>query len=359
MVTTFFSKKAARKLRGYPVGYLYDMRVKTGDVGIEIEVEGNKFPKERSQLPSIWEYKHDGSLRGQDNAEYVTRGPIPFDNVAEACNQLWDTLTGFGSVLDVSNRTSVHVHLNVGNFHLNRLASFAALYFSVEEVLTNWCGEHREGNLFCLRVKDAPNILSSLKALLVSGRSWQFGNGLHYSGFNPQAIQKLGSIEIRSMRGVLKPQEVIDWVAILERIYKLSAEFPDPRQICDNFSGSGPMAYLNFVLGEHTQKVMEGLTNMSHQDVMNSLYEGIRYAQDICYCRDWDEYEPVVIKEDPFKRRVTPKMINFEDTGTGETITFNTLSVLGMANVGISPEPVALIEEDEIDDMGFEDEEDF
>ena len=165
-VNSVFVSNKSDKINGYTIQSITRGKPCNGDVGIEIEVEGNKFPKEHSQLPSVWEYKHDGSLRGQDNAEYVTRGPIPFNNVAEACNQLWDTFTGFGSVLDVSNRTSVHVHLNVGNFHLNRLASFAALYFSVEEVLTNWCGEHREGNLFCLRVKDAPNILSSLKALL-------------------------------------------------------------------------------------------------------------------------------------------------------------------------------------------------
>jgi len=35
---------------------------------------------------------------------------------------------------------------------------------------------------------------------------------------------------------------------------------------------------------------------------MDSLYEGIRIAQDLCYCREWSEYRPVVTKLDPFGR---------------------------------------------------------
>lgn len=303
MSSSFFQPNRRAKWQGYPISDLYDMSERTGDVGLELEFEGNKFQKDQSQLPPDWVFTPDGSLRGQDNAEYKLRYPLKFEDVPKAVTDLWKMMVKYGTTLDVSNRTSVHVHLNVGRFHLNRLAAFSALYLSVEEILTNWCGEHRVGNLFCMTVKDAPAILTTMKNFIQSGKATQFSTGLHYSGFNPHAIQKFGSIEIRTMRGAVSPTEVTKWVSILERIYNLSAEFPDPRNICDHFSGHGPMAYLEFVLGGHTSDVLDGLTDMTIQDVMASLYEGIRYAQDLCYCRAWELYEPIQVVKDPFQRK--------------------------------------------------------
>src|SRR3546814_5069288 len=116
-----------------------------------------------------------------------------------------------GSVLEESNRTSVHVHLNVQEFHLNRLCSFMALYFSVEEILTAWCGENRIGNMFCLRAKDAYGIVTNIKRFLQDeNRGATFSDGLHYSGLNAQALQIFVSVEIRSLRGATEPQIIID-----------------------------------------------------------------------------------------------------------------------------------------------------
>lgn len=45
-----------------------------GDVGIEIEVEGKNLPK---HFEKYWRVEADGSLRGEDNAEYVLEKPSP------------------------------------------------------------------------------------------------------------------------------------------------------------------------------------------------------------------------------------------------------------------------------------------
>src|SRR3546814_8561150 len=58
-----FKKKAPNSVKGLPVLYLLPGLVPTdGDIGIEIEVEGNKFQKQT--VPSPWKYTKDGSLRG-------------------------------------------------------------------------------------------------------------------------------------------------------------------------------------------------------------------------------------------------------------------------------------------------------
>lgn len=285
----------------YPIGYLMRRAPVKGEIGIEIECEGNKFKKSESILADYWKYTKDGSLRGQDNAEYVLAKPIDFAKVDEAIDKLWDMFKAYGTILDESNRTSVHVHLNVQKFHLNRLAAFLGMYFSLEELLTQWCGEHRVGNLFCLRGKDAPSIITTLKRFIQQDCGYELGNNLHYAGLNGNAISKFGSIEIRSLRGCTDPSVIKDWVAILRRMYEFSAEFKDPRGLVDSFSGGGPLAYFDMVLGDRASSLKEAL-GYDNQKIMESLYDGIRLAQDICYCREWAEYNPVTLREDPFGR---------------------------------------------------------
>ena len=191
----FIPAKAGSVAR--PMAQIFRRNVVDGDVGLEIEVEGNKFKKE--YIPKPWMYTHDGSLRGEDCAEYLLRNPISFNEVPEACYKLWEMMENYGSVLDDSNRTSVHVHLNFGREYKNRVCCFVSLFFIVEEILMEWCGDHRVGNLFCLRGKDAPAIVSKIKEFLTDDNLNSLPTGLHYANLNIHALQKMGSIEVRGM----------------------------------------------------------------------------------------------------------------------------------------------------------------
>lgn len=284
-----------------PVRYQMGLRPVKGDVGLEIECEGNKFPKDSPT--EGWKYVHDGSLRGQDNAEYVLKTPVRFTEVPEYVNSLFKALDDYGTVLDFSNRTSVHVHLNVQDFHLDRLCAFTSLYFCLEEILTEWCGEHRVGNLFCLRAIDAPATVFQLKRFFQADGVWSISDRLHYAGLNIHALQKFGSIEIRTLRGVTDPDTVIKWVSILQRLYELSDTYTDPRQVVDGFSGNGPEAFLKNILGDLYDDVVSEVCEDKDCDfISEALYRGIRIAQDLCYCRDWSQFVRQEIAEDPFGR---------------------------------------------------------
>lgn len=282
-----------------PLGLLLRKKATKGSIGLEIECEGNKFKKEF--LPGQWAYHQDNSLRGQDNAEYVLVRPIEFDKVPEALDSLWGMFADYGTVLADSNRTSVHVHLNVQDWYLNRLTSFLAMYFCVEELLTAWCGEHRIGNLFCLRAKDAPAIVSQLRKFVRRNGNYQIPDGFHYAGLNAQALFKFGSIEIRTLRGPTDKQVILDWVAMLERLYKLSAEYDDPRDICGLFSADGPLNFLGSIFGP-TETILRNGISYTDDMIRDAMYYGIRMVQDLVYCRDWSAYKPTVIKPDPFQR---------------------------------------------------------
>ena len=220
LVKPFSIKPKTNSLERATVQGIFGNRKTLRKVGLEIEVEGNCFPKsdaefnddeelldESELIPYQWRYTHDGSLRGYDNAEYVLVKPLEFDQVDGAVDDLWQMFKDYGSKLDESNRTSVHVHLNVQEFRLNRLCAFAGLWFCVEDLLTRWCGDHRVGNMFCLRGSDAPAIVSKLRKLVTKGdiRGISNDDGLHYAGFNTQALSKFGSIEIRTLRGATDP----------------------------------------------------------------------------------------------------------------------------------------------------------
>lgn len=285
------------------------IRPTQGEVGLEIEVEGNQFPKPSTfgstpvrmkQFP-YWSCVKDGSLRGADNAEYILTTPIKFDEVNPALDQLWEALVDYGSVLSESNRTSVHVHLNAQGFHLNRLASFCALYFCFEEVLTEWCGDHRVGNLFCMRAKDAPAIVSKVVGFIRSEGKNQLPQSLHYSALNIHALTKLGSLEVRTLRGVTDFKVISDWVAILRRLYELSSEYKDPREIIGLFSQQGPLTFFETVLGPLSVVVRQGI-GFDEDQIRDSMYEGIRIAQEVAYCRDWDLFQELNQAFDPFGR---------------------------------------------------------
>jgi hypothetical protein len=183
-------------------------KLKKGEIGIEIEVEGTNVPKE---VPKPWLYKEDHSLRGEENGEYVLDDPVMFSEVPKTLDKLWTTFGKAKTKFDDSNRTSVHIHLNCQKFHFNRLTSFMALYFALEEVLTEWCGEHRVGNLFCLRSRDAEAIITHIKRFICSDGLYELPNDLHYAGLNANALHKYGSLEIRTLQGCSDPNVIQTW----------------------------------------------------------------------------------------------------------------------------------------------------
>jgi hypothetical protein len=90
-------------------------------------------------------------------------------------------------------------------------------------------------------------------------------------------------------------------VAINRRLYEFSEQFPDPREVCNSFSYGGPLFFMRNILGDTYDIVREGI-DWNDDQISDSLYEGIRMAQDICFCRDWSVFVPVANQDDPFGR---------------------------------------------------------
>lgn len=253
-----------------------------GDVGIEIEVEGENLPHTDN---NIWRMERDGSLRG-NSIEYVLSKPMSSEDKAQALSYLDRKYVEEGTVVNDSVRAGVHVHINVQDLTLKEMFSFITAYIILEDILTHYCGEYRQGNLFCLRVKDADYLLYLLERVAKSRDFDEWNTGqIRYSALNVTSLFKFGSLEFRAMRGTRDMQVINDWADMLLDIREVSREFENPSDVVKLLQEGGAENFLQTFLGDY-------LDNMG--DIPNdmlSLEDGLSRAYDLAMETDWSLYE--------------------------------------------------------------------
>jgi len=260
-----------------------DVRVQRGEVGIEIEVEGSRLVGVDNEF---WRTEHDGSLRGE-SAEFVLKSPVPRRRVVEALESLSAHFRNNNCQVEESPRAGTHIHINVQEMEISEMFAFLTAYLCFEEVLVKWCGESRYGNLFCLTASQAEG---ALERAITAARS----NILHrlhtdqvrYGSCNLKAVSQYGSLEFRSMRGTTDVGVISKWVRMLLCLKDYAAG-KTPYDITHNYSVMGPQDFFNAVLGEFRDDL-----NPSTQD----LVTGMRNAQEISYCKDWNA-QPAVVED--------------------------------------------------------------
>lgn len=251
-----------------------NVRQTNGEVGIEIEVEGRNLPH---QLRYHWRVEGDGSLRGDESAEYVLKHPVPRDKVDKVLSYWKKVLGEAGSRIDNSERTSVHVHINVQEMTFTQITNFALLYMIMEEALVKFCGPTREGNLFCLRAKDAEYLVNQITNIIRTGNyRYLQSNDLRYASINFVALTKYGSLEFRAMRGTDDIELISNWVSILLKLKDIALKYKRPSDIVSNFSMMGGERWMQETLGD-----LFPLVKCDDLDII--LQDGVRCVQDIAY----------------------------------------------------------------------------
>lgn len=257
---------------------------KEGRLGIEIEVEGRNLPRpERQPFNKFWVIEHDGSLKGADNAEYVSKGALPRDGVVHALELLEEQYKLCESRVDESIRAGVHVHLNVQDKTPLELMTFLTTYFILENYFVNWCGKGRVGNHFCLRAEDAEFVVNQL-VKVGQTKDWRHVNteDVRYSALNLLSLFKYGTVEFRSMQGTRNLKKVLTWVDLILQLEKGAMQFGNPREVIQGLSDfNGPDNFSKFVMG-----------NMFDQfkgfDV--DIIKSMRYIQPLAFLVDWKNF---------------------------------------------------------------------
>lgn len=255
-----------------------------GEVGIEVEIEGNNLP--HVNIDPFWAYHEDHSLRGPENAEYVLRHPIERGRVPEALSKLFKALKKAGSkIREDSPNTSVHVHLNMQQLSLKKVYTVACVWYILEQSLMDWCGSDRAGNLFCLRASDAEASLQRLASAVRYGRYNELNDqdGLRYSAINYTALGKFGSLEFRGLGGVYDEDVINQWVTMLLSIKDFAVRYDNPTEVITEFSARGPEEFLRMVLPDGLHRIIY------NKDTSKQLRDGMRLIQNVAYCVSWEK----------------------------------------------------------------------
>lgn len=258
-----------------------------GEVGIEIEVEGENI---HPPMNKYWRGEHDGSLRG-NCLEYVLRHPVSRDEVNDTLCTLQRLWTENNTVIKESNRAGVHVHINVQEESLNTLGAFICLYYSFESLLMKFCGKEREGNLFCLRVKDAENVIDTLLSILRQ----KYLRGLRtdkirYASLNLKAIAQYGSLEFRGMRSTSDLSLIELWAKLLLCIKDAAKRYGKPAEIPYQLSSMGAEGLIRDVFGEYADLFL------GMHDYEQLIFEDTRRVQQVSFSPEWQKYEDYAIK---------------------------------------------------------------
>lgn len=259
------------------IGELYKItgRPKTnwsdGIFGVEIETE-TKTPYEPPRM-TFWNTHGDGSLR-DFGVEWVLKRPLSGSALKAALDEFGARTKDLKFIPD-SISTSVHVHINALNMTLNHAAGFVSAYTLSENLLIRYCGESRLSNLFCLPICDSEVQLSYLKAFITGlaekqPAHWNFSEDRSkYSALNFGSLPKFGSLEVRSMRGLTNPNEVGDWVHILEDLYNstMNNNF-NAKELLKIYLDKGPIDTIKLIYPNTHKRLLSTQSNRSHSDLI-------------------------------------------------------------------------------------------
>ena len=258
-----------------------------GEIGIEIETEA----RDAYDVPAFdyWTTHTDGSLRNF-GIEYVLAQPLDFDYKAykEALKEFADKTKKIKFLPSVY--TSVHVHFNQKNRTLQQLFNFITLYLLFEETLTRYCGNDRNGNLFCLKTSNAERNLNAIVDLceqMDRGNTRKVqtlnANVLKYAGLNIAPLRTFGSLEIRTYYGTEDVGLIDRWVGLLcKGVYHQALKFKNPVEIIDQFNKVGYKAFFDACFGEYAR-----FLNPLDEDFEKTLWYASTVASSVL---NWDTF---------------------------------------------------------------------
>ena len=183
-------------------------------------------------LYPYWLITKDGSLR--HGSEFIFNGPLAGDNIITALSRLQDFLGVHrynGRPAKVSNRCSVHVHLNAGEWTKPFFDKFLLIYLLTEKVLFRTVHPGRVKNNYCRMLSDSIFINYFTHNLLpIKDFNETFSSFIHYncekySALNLKPLARFGTVEFRHHHGTTDLKEVLNWINIIFSLVNAAKKF--------------------------------------------------------------------------------------------------------------------------------------
>jgi hypothetical protein len=261
-------------------------KARQGDLwGIELECEGRNvsFNGEQAILDD-WAPHADGSLRANhgDCCEWVFNGPVKLIQAQKRVHQLFEYFEKNKAKLVTSNRTSTHVHFNMGDKNAYQLVNMFILFTILEEIMDRFCGEDRVGNLFCLSSRYAEAQIDWMFRNCFNQYIFNWGEAQRYCSFNMAAICKFGTVEFRAMRGLDNKDDLLDWLGILSEFCDYGCyKMQNPVDTINSVSMLTPRGFVESIFSKRNADLL--LRGLSEDDLNRSVYEGLRLVQMLAY----------------------------------------------------------------------------
>ena len=209
----------------------------TGPImGMEIEAEhlghGIDWYRRRA-LAQGWGIDTDGSLRGQNtdrragvdemdgNAfEFISK-PMPASALAASLDGLYRECAITERSFE-SDRTSIHVHVNVQDKTTEYLRGLVYLYAAMERCLFNFVGADRDKNIYCVPLHSTVylrtlNYWEKQKNPAYIAKTWQ-----KYTALNLVPMLTYGTVEFRHMHGTADLYKLRQWLLILTNLFNVA-----------------------------------------------------------------------------------------------------------------------------------------
>ena len=172
-------------------------------IGIEVEVENcTKAPEDSI----YWVTVPDGSLKNM-GAEFVSC-PIGGHNIDYALHELKTFLQK--EQIDWSHRTSIHVHVGIGELSVRQLQAFLCTYATLEKLFFSFVADHRRGNPYCYYLTDTnPDHIA-------------FGDAsLKYCALNVgNSVAQFNTVEFRHMQGTEDFRLIRRWLMLIIKLVR-------------------------------------------------------------------------------------------------------------------------------------------
>lgn len=274
---------------------------KTGDLfGVELECEGvnvHYVGGANKKILLDWVPNNDGSLRsykGYPPCEWVFNGPVKYKTAVNRINAIFDFFDEQKTKLVQSNRTSVHVHFNMSDKNVYQLVNVFILFTIFEDLMDRYCGEDRNGNLFCLSSRHAEDQLRWVQDACFKHYRFAFNDNWRYTSLNLASINKFGTVEFRGMRGLDNREDVLAWLEIINEFMDYACyKMKNPVTLVEEISVKTPVGFMKEVFShENFLRLTNGI---DENTISNSIYEGLRLVQMLCY-KIGTEFDQVLIR---------------------------------------------------------------
>lgn len=218
-------------------------------IGIEVEMEYplGVAPPAHELASKLWSVHADGSLL---NGMEATTPPIligskTYYKANEELAEFFDTNRPMES-----ERSSIHVHLNVSDLTLEQTIKASVAMWALENVLFHFCAPHRRNNHFCIGVSDTVAVIEDIVNSIKEGRPPRVsGERAKYCALNWARLRDLGTLECRIREGLTDATEIFQWADLVSYLSRAGASFKgSPTDLISAFA-SDPLGTTQLIMG--------------------------------------------------------------------------------------------------------------